>query len=142
MEKAYTFGVIAHGTDTHEIVGAIYSLEGDLSLEARASLNPLLNSRIYVAETLPKGANIARIILPELSVKLADGTAGRKRVILRGRAPELTLHDAYELLVEEELVPISDTFMISIGTPFLFFQSINGCISSIKEPYEIISIFP
>jgi urea transport system permease protein len=107
MEKAYTFGVIAHGTDTHEIIGAIYSLEGDLSLEARASLNPLLNSRIYVAETLPKGANIARVILPELSVKLADGTAGRKRVILRGRAPELTLHDAYELLVEEELVPIS-----------------------------------
>jgi urea transport system permease protein len=105
MEKAYIFGVIAHGTSPHEIVRAIYSLEGDLSLEARAALNPLLNSRIYVAETLPKAGNIARVILPELSVKRADGTA-MKRVMMTGRAPELTLGDAYELLEEEELVPI------------------------------------
>ena len=106
MEKAYTFGIIAYGSDPHEIIGAIYSLKGDLSLEARAALNPLLNSRIYVAEILPKTANIARVILPGMSVKLADGTAG-KRVMVTGRAPELTLGDAYELLVEKKLVPIS-----------------------------------
>ena len=106
MEKAYIFGIIAHGTDPHEIVEAIYSLEGDLSLEARAALNPLLHSQVYVADSLPKRGNIARVILPEVSVKLADGTTGQ-RVVMTGHAPEFTLGAAYELLVEEKLVPIS-----------------------------------
>ena len=39
-------------------------------------------------------------------------------------------------------LPIDATSTISTGVPDIIFQSINGCISSIKSTCDIISILP
>ena len=107
MEKAYVFGVITHGMDPDEVVEAIFGLEGDLSLEPRAILNPLLTSQIYVDRMLPREGYIARIIRPGVSVKLPVGTSGKST--MANREPEITLDGAYELLVENALAPVAIT---------------------------------
>ena len=104
LEQAYVYGVIAHGTDEAEVEAAIYSLKDNLSLEARAALNPLLTSRVEVAKTLPGAANIARLITPGRTIKRTDGTAG-KPVMMSGRQPELSLDDAYQMLVDKGYAP-------------------------------------
>jgi urea transport system permease protein len=45
-------------------VEAIRSLAGNVSLTARATLNPLLTTRTEVADALPEDANIARELTP------------------------------------------------------------------------------
>jgi urea transport system permease protein len=76
---------IAYGDTDADRVAAIESLQGDLRVEARAALNPLLTTRRIVAEQLPEGANIARVLEPG-----SDG---------------LSLDDAYSMLVDEGLAP-------------------------------------
>jgi len=100
LEQAYIYGVIAHSTDRAEVEAAIFSLKDNLSLEARAALNPLLTSQVEVTKSLPKGVNIARIITPGRTIKRADGTAG-KPVMMSGSQPELSLDDAYQMLVDK-----------------------------------------
>ena len=104
MEKAYVFATIAHSKDQYEIVEAIYSLKGDLSLEARATLNPLLKIQIEVAKTIPRTSNVARIILPDVSVRPSKGLKA-KPFIMGGHKPELSLDDAYQILINRNLVP-------------------------------------
>ena len=65
-------------------VAAIESFAGDISVDARATLNPLLSTRTRVAETLPDNANIARLLEP-------------------GR--DISIGAAYEMLVEAGLAP-------------------------------------
>ncbi|MGB2319357.1 MAG: urea ABC transporter permease subunit UrtB, partial [Candidatus Puniceispirillum sp.] len=104
MERAYIFGLIGFGTDEEAIASAIYGLAGDLSLEVRAALNPLLTNKLYVADKLPDGVNLARIIIPEKTTKRADGTAGRQSII-GGDPPELSREAAYMMLVEAGMAP-------------------------------------
>jgi len=104
LERAYRFGLIGFGLDEDAIEAAIYELEGDLSLETRAVLNPLLSDKLYVAATLPAGINLARVIVPGKTTKLADGKAGRQSII--GGAPvELSLEAAYNMLVDAAMSP-------------------------------------
>ena len=104
MERAYIFGLIGFGTDEDVIASAIYGLAGDLSLEVRAALNPLLTNKLYVADKLPDGVNLARIIIPKKTTKRADGTAGRQSII-GGDPPELSREAAYMMLVEAGMAP-------------------------------------
>ena len=99
LERAYRFGLIGFGRDEDAVVAAIYGLEGDLSLETRAVLNPLLTDKLYAAAKLPEGINLARIIVPGKTIKLADGAAGR-RSIIGGIPAELSVDTAYDMLVD------------------------------------------
>ena len=105
MEKAYVYGTITHGTDIPKIVDSIYSLSGDLSLETRAILNPLLKSQIQIAKTIPTTGNIARVIIPDISVRPSEGTRVTPFTIAEDEV-ELSLDAAYQLLIDRGLVPI------------------------------------
>jgi urea transport system permease protein len=104
MEKAYVFGMLAHGTDEAEVEGAIRSLAGDLSLDVRAALTPVLASTVSVATKLPDGVNIARVIIPGRTTRQGDGTAGRMSAI-GGKDAELSVMAAYDMMVAQGLAP-------------------------------------
>ncbi len=77
--------VIAFDADDADRVAAIESLAGNVNLAARAALNPLLVTATGVAETLPEGENIARVLEP--------GSTALPRDV------------AYAMLVEADLAP-------------------------------------
>jgi urea transport system permease protein len=77
--------VIAFSDDDAPRVEAIRSLAGNVSLTARGTLNPLLTTRLEVADALPEGANIARELDPG--------------------SDALSVEDAYDMLVEDGLAP-------------------------------------
>jgi len=104
MKRAYIFGVIGYGRDNAEIETAIYSLEGDLSLDVRAALNPLLVSQVLVAKQLPEDVNLARIIIPEKTIKHDDGSAGRQSLMMSNEY-ELSLAASYDLMAAAGLAP-------------------------------------
>ncbi|PWK59156.1 amino acid/amide ABC transporter membrane protein 1 (HAAT family) [Roseicyclus mahoneyensis] len=56
--------IIAFDRDDADRVAAIESLAGNVSIAARAALNPLLVTTTEVAASLPDGANIARVLEP------------------------------------------------------------------------------
>ena len=74
---------IRFGETEAERIEAIQHFDGDLGVDVRATLNPLLATRIKVAETTPDGLEVAGIITPG-SEKLSEA-------------------DAYELLVDADL---------------------------------------
>ncbi|MSU91540.1 urea ABC transporter permease subunit UrtB [Rhodobacteraceae bacterium 2CG4] len=83
MERLLT---IPYGDTDQARVAAIRSFDGDLGLDVRAALNPLLATRTVVVEgDAPEALNVAR--------KLRPG------------GEELTFDDAYELLVSKDLAP-------------------------------------
>ncbi|WP_439124671.1 urea ABC transporter permease subunit UrtB [Marivita sp.] len=55
---------IRFGETNEERIAAIQSFGGDLSVDVRAALNPLLTVRIEAAETLPEAADIGRVLTP------------------------------------------------------------------------------
>ncbi|MEQ8442589.1 MAG: urea ABC transporter permease subunit UrtB [Alphaproteobacteria bacterium] len=77
--------VIAFADDDDERVAAIQDLAGNVSLAARATLNPLLETDLGVAESRPTDENIAEVLTP-----------GRDA---------LSVERAYALLVAEGLAP-------------------------------------
>jgi urea transport system permease protein len=77
--------VIAFSDDDAPRVEAIRSLAGNVSLTARGTLNPLLTTRLEVADALPEDANIARELDPG--------------------SDALSVEDAYAMLVEDGLAP-------------------------------------
>ena len=103
MQQAYVFGVIAHDDDPNEVETAILSLRNNLSLEARAALNPLLRTKTDAGKNLPPDANVAWIITignsnDNVNAKL---TKGPPEI---GPNRELTITDAYKILEEKGLV--------------------------------------
>ncbi len=103
MQQAYVFGVIAHDDDPNEVETAILSLRNNLSLEARAALNPLLKTKTDAGKNLPPDANVAWIITignsnDNVNAKL---TKGPPEI---GPNRELTITDAYKILEEKGLV--------------------------------------
>ena len=56
-------------------IAAIEALASELSVDVRAVLNQILTTRAGVAETLPEGANIARVLTPGKEVTEADAYA-------------------------------------------------------------------
>ena len=70
---------IRFAESSEEQIEAIQSFSGDLGVDLRATLNPLVATRIEVAEVLPDSADVAGVV-----------TVGT----------ELSRHDAYGLLVD------------------------------------------
>lgn len=56
---------IAHGATTQERMDAIKRFDGDVAIDVRAALNPLLVTRVEVAKKLPTNKNVARQIYVE-----------------------------------------------------------------------------
>ena len=77
--------VIAFADSDAERVAGIESLAGNVSLDARATLNPLLVTTRAVAAALPDGINLARTLEPG--------------------SDALPAEEAYAMLVEEGLAP-------------------------------------
>ncbi|WP_136634572.1 urea ABC transporter permease subunit UrtB [Pseudooceanicola onchidii] len=75
---------IAYGNDAAERISAIEAFSGDLGVDARAALNPLVATTRRAAPTLPEDQNIARTL-----------RVGR----------DLTEEEAYDLLVSSDLAP-------------------------------------
>jgi len=88
-------------------IAAIKSFDGDLSLDVRARLNPLLDTSVGFAKELPEDKNIARTIIPEKTGIDADGSATTLSFLswFSNETPELTREAAYELLVKSDLAP-------------------------------------
>ena len=73
---------IAYADDSAERVTAINSFSGDLGVDARAALNPLLSTTRKAGTELPEGINLAAVLTP---------------------GEELTEAEAYDLLVDADL---------------------------------------
>ncbi|WP_425050192.1 urea ABC transporter permease subunit UrtB [Psychromarinibacter sp. S121] len=77
---------IRFGEDDAERIEAIESFSGDLGVDLRATLNPLVQTELRVAEgEAPEGEDVARVLRPG--------------------SEALSKADAYTLLVREELAP-------------------------------------
>ncbi|MFC3614625.1 urea ABC transporter permease subunit UrtB [Lutimaribacter marinistellae] len=85
MERLERLLTIRFGESEAERIAAIESFDGDLGVDVRAALNPLIATRLEVADTEPEGAEVARILEP--------GSEALSRA------------DAYGLLVDEGLAP-------------------------------------
>ena len=70
--------------DTATRIAAIQSFAGDLGVDVRAALNPLVATRAEAATTLPEGDDILRVLEP---------------------GDQLTANAAYDLLVSADLAP-------------------------------------
>ena len=85
MARAERVLTLEFDEDEAARIAAIRSFGGDLSVEARAVLNPLISTDRRVAPTLPEDVNVARTMEP-------GGAA-------------LSRDDAYSMLVEADLAP-------------------------------------
>ncbi|MEM9754985.1 MAG: urea ABC transporter permease subunit UrtB [Pseudomonadota bacterium] len=94
--------VIAFADDDAARIAAIESLAGNVSLEARATLNPLLVTRLGVADALPEDANIARTLTPgSADLPRADAY---DMLVAAGEAPALVPPDALRGVLEANIV--------------------------------------
>ena len=104
LTKVFAYATIAFSNDDNEVKAAIQSLYEDLSIGTRAALNPLLSETIDVAETLPTNVNLARVIIPNQSIRNWDGSVQKTNTFWQ-RTPELNTLTAYSVLVEKNLAP-------------------------------------
>lgn len=88
-------------------VSAINAFDGDLNLDVRARLNPMLNAKVRVAQTVPEGENISRIIIPEKTYVDTDATSKKLTFLswFSNTEPELTSSEAYSMLVQADIAP-------------------------------------
>ena len=89
---------IAYGESDAERITAIQSFEGDLGVDARAALNPLVTTRILVAETFPTEPGVVGTLDPgSEALPLVEAYALLVSADLA--APLLTRDDKREILV-------------------------------------------
>lgn len=89
---------ISFAQDSAERVAAIRSFDGDLGVDARAALNPLVATERSAALALPEGANIARTLTPG-SADLDQETA-YALLVAAGLAPARISRDALKAALE------------------------------------------
>ena len=75
---------ISYADEDADRIAAIDDMSGDLGVDVRATLNPILTTTRKVSPTLPEGVNIARVLDP---------------------GGDLTEAEAYDLLVAADLAP-------------------------------------
>ena len=93
--------------DEAKRVEAIKKFDGDLKLDARARLNPILNSKLSVAKALPENKNIARVIIPGDTSVDADGTVKKITFLswFTNTTAEISKSNAYAMLVKAGFAP-------------------------------------
>jgi len=107
MDRLLRLLAIQFSEIASERIDAINSFHTDLGLDVRSTLNPLLTSKVDVATKVGKNVNIARIIKPNLTVRLNDGSARDWSPFdwIVSKKVELTSENAYNLLAAKGLAP-------------------------------------
>ena len=103
MTELLIFGTIKYSKNESEIISSLKSLEGNLSIEARGAISSLLNTKIYVSSQKPNLSNLARIIIPEVTLKNPDGSSF-KPTFYFNKKPEITRQEAIKLLINKNYI--------------------------------------
>ena len=103
MTELLIFGTIKYSKNESEIISSLKSLEGNLSIEARGAISSLLNTKIYVSSQKPNLSNLARIIIPEVTLKNPDGSSF-KPTFYFNKKPEITRQQAIKLLINKNYI--------------------------------------
>ena len=98
MSQLLIFGTIQNSDNENEIISSLKSLEGNLSIEARGTISSLLKNKIFVSTQKPTSPNLARIIIPGVTLKNSDGSS-LKPSFYFNKKPEITKQEAIKLLV-------------------------------------------
>ena len=98
MSQLLIFGTIQYSQNENEIISSLKSLEGNLSIEARGVISSLLKNKIYVSFQKPNSPNLARIIIPGVTLKNSDGSS-LKPSFYSNKKPEITKQEALKLLI-------------------------------------------
>ena len=98
MSQLLIFGTIQNSDNENEIISSLKSLEGNLSIEARGTISSLLKNKIFVSTQNPTSPNLARIIIPGVTLKNSDGSS-LKPSFYSNKKPEITKQEAIKLLV-------------------------------------------
>lgn len=98
MSQLLIFGTIQNSDNENEIISSLKSLEGNLSIEARGTISSLLKNKIFVSTQKPTSPNLARIIIPGVTLKNSDGSS-LKPSFYSNKKPEITKQEAIKLLV-------------------------------------------
>ncbi|MGR3512696.1 MAG: urea ABC transporter permease subunit UrtB [Paracoccaceae bacterium] len=83
MERLERLLTIQFGESEDERIEAINHFDGDLGLDVRAALNPLVATRVEAAETAPEGDDVVQVLTPG--------------------SEALSRDDAYDILVRADL---------------------------------------
>ena len=103
MKELMILGTIKFSNNKQKKILAISSLKDNMSVESRGILSNLLESKIYVSTKNPKMLNLARIIIPGVTVKNIDGSSDTP-LIYFGEKPELSKDEALKLLIKSNLI--------------------------------------
>ena len=98
MSQLLIFGTIQYSKNENEIISSLKSLEGNLSIEARGVISSLLKNKIFVSSQKPNSPNLARIIIPGVTLKNSDGSS-LKPSFYFNKKPEITKQEALKLLI-------------------------------------------
>ena len=98
MSQLLIFGTIQYSENENEIISSLESLKGNLSIEARGTISSLLKNKIFVSSQKPTSPNLARIIIPGVTLKNSDGSS-LKPSFYFNKKPEITKQEAIKLLV-------------------------------------------
>ena len=98
MSQLLIFGTLQNSDNENEIISSLKSLEGNLSIEARGTISSLLKNKIFVSTQKPTSPNLARIIIPGVTLKNSDGSS-LKPSFYSNKKPEITKQEAIKLLV-------------------------------------------
>ena len=98
MSQLLIFGTIQYSQNENEIISSLKSLEGNLSIEARGVISSLLKNKIFVSSQKPNSPNLARIIIPGVTLKNSDGSS-LKPSLYFNKKPEITKQEALKLLI-------------------------------------------
>ena len=98
MSQLLIFGTIQYSQNENEIISSLKSLEGNLSIEARGVISSLLKNKIFVSSQKPNSPNLARIIIPGVTLKNSDGSS-LKPSFYFNKKPEITKQEALKLLI-------------------------------------------
>ena len=98
MSQLLIFGTIQNSDNENEIISSLKSLEGNLSIEARGTISSLLKNKIFVSTQKPTSPNLARIIIPGVTLKNSDGSS-LKPSFYFNKKPEITKQEALKLLI-------------------------------------------
>jgi urea transport system permease protein len=107
MQRLERLLTMQYGLTEEARVEAIRGFSGDLGLDVRGRLNPLLDTRIFVGDAPPDSDHLARIILPGKSRVNDDGTARVNHFVdwFREVPAEMSVDEAYEMLAREGMAP-------------------------------------
>ena len=121
MKELLIFGTIKFSKNKKHRISAISSLKDNMAIEARGILSNLLQTKIYVSSQKPEMLNLARIIIPDVTVKNTDGSSNKPSIYF-GKKPELPREKAIKMLIQSNLLK---NYISSEKRDHLLKQNIN-----------------